>query len=49
VDGFSLPVVWSNGSTTYKTIFLNKQEITFELDAENAQPNIEVSYFNLRP
>jgi aminopeptidase N len=49
VDGFSLPVVWSYGSTTYKTIFLNNQEIAFELDVENAQPNIEVSYFNLLP
>ena len=45
VEGFSLPVIWSKGVKTNKTTFLNSQEITFELNVEDALPNSEISFF----
>jgi aminopeptidase N len=44
VDGFSLPVIWSFGTSISKTIYLNNQESSFELDVENAEPNTEISF-----
>ena len=45
VEGFSLPVIWSYGTSISKTIYLNNQESSFELDVENAEPNSEISFF----
>ena len=45
VDGFALPIMWSNGTSTNKTFFLNSQESSFELDIDDAQPNSDISFF----